>query len=167
MLFRSDYITDQPQAKYFAIGEEVMTSEQYAFAEELLRWHSTPSEAQVEKATSEVKSFLGDKMENKTDNVFNIAWFSPTGYELIALFIDFLVIIPTLMAAFLFRGGLLMRLFGTAIVRENGSPASRFRILWRSIIGNGLFMLLLIPPFLGGQQSPVSSGSGLWELKFL
>jgi hypothetical protein len=157
-----DYITDAPLAKIFAIGEEVMTSEQYALAEDLIMRHPTPSKAQLEKATSEVKSFLGSKLTKRTDNMFNIRWFSPGGYFMIAAFINLLVIIPNVLAAFVFRGGLLMRLFGVAIVRENGSEASRIRILWRSIIGNCPFMLLLIPPFLG--RPPFSSEFWEWTL---
>jgi hypothetical protein len=168
-----DYITDPLLAKHFANSEEFMTSEQYALAKELIASHPTPSESQVEKATSEVKSFLGSKMTNNIESVFDniesvfeISWFDPATYFMRAGFINLLFIIPNLVAAFLFRGGPVMRLFGVAIVRENGSPASRFRILWRSFIGNGPFLLLLLP--LHAALLPFSSVSRVfwtWALE--
>jgi|GEM_PF-351900 len=42
--------------------------------------------------------------------------------------------LPSLVAALLFRGGLVLRMLGLAIVKEDGTKASRLRIFWRSLI---------------------------------
>jgi len=41
--------------------------------------------------------------------------------------------IPGFVAALL-RGGLVLRMLGLAVVRQDGTPASGFRMLWRSFI---------------------------------
>ncbi len=46
----------------------------------------------------------------------------------------YVVIAPGLLAALLFRGGALLRAFGVAIVRRDGKPASRLRVLWRNFL---------------------------------
>ncbi len=50
--------------------------------------------------------------------------------------------LPSLLAALLFRGGLVLRLVGLDIVKWNGDKASRLRILWRSLIAWGPALLL-------------------------
>jgi hypothetical protein len=46
----------------------------------------------------------------------------------------FYVALPALIAALLFRGGLLLRASGIVFVAKDGSPASRLRVFWRSIV---------------------------------
>ena len=46
----------------------------------------------------------------------------------------FWVAIFSAAAAFLFRGGLLMRALGIAVVRRDGADASRGRMLWRACL---------------------------------
>jgi hypothetical protein len=41
---------------------------------------------------------------------------------------------PAVIAALLFRGGLVQRLAGVTFVRRDGRPASRVRLFWRSIV---------------------------------
>jgi uncharacterized RDD family membrane protein YckC len=56
----------------------------------------------------------------------------------------YVVIAPGLLAALLFRGGPLWRAFGVAIVRRDGRPASRLRILWRNFLA--FLPFLVLPP---------------------
>jgi hypothetical protein len=51
--------------------------------------------------------------------------------------------LPSLLAALLFRGGLVLRVLGLAIVKKDGAKASRLRILWRSLIAWCPALLLL------------------------
>lgn len=45
----------------------------------------------------------------------------------------FYVAFPAVLAALLFRGGLLLRVAGVTFARKDGAPASRLRLLWRSV----------------------------------
>jgi hypothetical protein len=56
----------------------------------------------------------------------------------------YVVMGPGLLAAVLFRGGPLWRAFGVAMVRRDGRPASRLRILWRNFLAFLPFMV--VPP---------------------
>ena len=73
------------------------------------------------------------------------------------------VVIPCLIAALLFRGGLAMRLLGVAVVGWNGRP-SRLRTAWRNFIAWLPFMLspMLVKAaesFVGAEWSvPVAAG---------
>jgi hypothetical protein len=51
------------------------------------------------------------------------------------------VILPGWIAALAFRGGVLLRAFGLAIVTKSGEPASRARALWRNFIASLPFVL--------------------------
>jgi hypothetical protein len=59
----------------------------------------------------------------------------------------FYVALPALLAALLFRGGLILRVAGVAFVQRDGSRPSRVRVFWRSLvawsiipIGVGIFL---------------------------
>ena len=64
-----------------------------------------------------------------------------------------LVVVPSVICALLFRGGLLMYIFGVAVVTKNGSRASRPRTFWRSLVTWSpcvlLPMLIALLPLLG------------------
>jgi len=59
--------------------------------------------------------------------------------------------LPAILAGLLFRGGLLMRLLGLAMVGEQGEDASRMRILfryllaWSPVLSSAVVMALLLP----------------------
>jgi hypothetical protein len=63
------------------------------------------------------------------------------------------VIVPCWLASLTFRGGVLLRAFGLAVVKRNGEPASRGRVLWRSFIASVSFLIATV--VLRGQ-------SGFW-----
>ena len=51
------------------------------------------------------------------------------------------VILPCWIAALAFRGGVLLRAFGLAIVKRTGEPASRGRVLWRNFLASVPFVI--------------------------
>ncbi len=60
----------------------------------------------------------------------------------------FYVAIPALAMALLFRGGLVLRAAGVAIVGSDGARASRLRVFWRSVVTWSpllLGVLLVVP----------------------
>lgn len=64
------------------------------------------------------------------------------------------VALPALLAALLFRGGLILRAAGVAVVRGNGSIASRGRMFWRGLLAWSPFLLspiliVMLSPGLG------------------
>jgi hypothetical protein len=54
------------------------------------------------------------------------------------------MVIPSVICALLFRGGLLMYIFGIAVATKNGSRASRLRTFWRSLVTWSPCVLLLM-----------------------
>jgi tRNA A-37 threonylcarbamoyl transferase component Bud32 len=52
--------------------------------------------------------------------------------------------IPALIAALLFRGGLVLRLLGVAVVLKDGAPASRLRVFWRGLVTWVPIVLLML-----------------------
>jgi hypothetical protein len=61
--------------------------------------------------------------------------------------------LPAILAALLFRGGLVLRLLGLAVVKRNGSRASRLRVFWRSLLTWAPFGALVWLSFLGFSAS--------------
>ena len=51
------------------------------------------------------------------------------------------VILPCWIAALAFRGGVLLRAFGLAVVKRTGEPASRGRVLWRNFLASAPFVI--------------------------
>jgi hypothetical protein len=50
------------------------------------------------------------------------------------------VIVPSLIAALLFRGGLVLRVANVTFVRRDGVRASRLRIFWRALVAWSWFL---------------------------
>ena len=79
----------------------------------------------------------------------------------------------SLAAALLFRGGLLMRALGIAVVRGDGSDASRGLIFWRACVAwswmpLGSFAVFLLSPLIGATATVVTIVSlivavGVWS----
>jgi len=74
------------------------------------------------------------------------------------------VCIPALLAALLFRGGLLLHAFGIAVIRKDGVRASRLRVFWRSLITWSPVLavpLALMLPRIFGIRLDMTWGAGL------
>jgi serine/threonine protein kinase len=100
-------------------------------AEEIVARHPDPSEEELREATALVKPLIE---EDKLSDPFEKA-LSPAVVLLCAVIgLVIYVVIPSLICALLFRGGLLLRILGLAIVTRRGSGASRLRVFWRTLI---------------------------------
>lgn len=55
--------------------------------------------------------------------------------------------VPAVLAALLFRGGLILLVAGVTFVRRDGAPASRLRVFWRALVA---WSPLIVAPFVGG-----------------
>jgi hypothetical protein len=72
-------------------------------------------------------------MEKVSDNMFPAAGMAL--FQFVAMWLV-MVAMPGLAAALTFRRGLIMRMFGIDCVTRAGAPASRLRMLWRSMLFN-------------------------------
>jgi hypothetical protein len=98
------------------------------FAEESVAQHPAPTAAEIAEADAAVgkyvskQQFFGEKQ--------------PPGLPVMVLAVSLLIYVglPALIAALLFRGGLVLLIAGVTYVRKDGLPASRLRLLWRSLV---------------------------------
>jgi uncharacterized RDD family membrane protein YckC len=118
------------------------------FAEQSVLDHPNPSNDEVDQADASIGPIVA---QFRSNNISGTAWF-PVMVCAITLMIY--VGLPALLAAFLFRGGLVLLAFRLAIVRRDGVRASRWRIGWRALVSwspvfGWPFILLLLRPALG------------------
>jgi len=132
-------------------------------AEEIVAGHPDPSEEELREATALVKPLLDeDKSWDPLERVLSPAVVLLIGIVSLVMY----VVIPSLICALLFRGGLLLRILGLAIVTRRGSRASRLRVFWRALITwspvalLAILCVLLVP--LAGMAWTVSLGVSLW-----
>jgi len=105
-----------------------------AIAERILSTHPNPTPAEMEHALAVLTPVLDSRDdlirvgEPPFDRGFSIMVLgAPFGVLMWAAFFS-------AAAAVIFRGGVLMRAFGIAVVRGDGSDASRGRMLWRACL---------------------------------
>ncbi len=139
-------IARSPFIRLYASVNDFITPEQVDLAGKLFASRGTPSGAELKEANSVAGSLLTKKeyyaiLSSAEPCPACIKWS-------VALFTNIFVIIPALIAAVSFRGGLVMHVLRVAVVQDDGMPASRMRTLFRSFIGAFLFLYLLIPPFI-------------------
>ena len=66
----------------------------------------------------------------------------------LAVSLAFYVGLPALVAALLFRGGMVLLIAGVTYVRKDGARASRLRLLWRAILAWAPSFLVLVVTIL-------------------
>jgi uncharacterized RDD family membrane protein YckC len=98
------------------------------FAEESVAQHPAPTAAEIAEADAAVgkyvskQQFFGEKQ--------------PPALPVMVLAASLLIYVglPALVAALLFRGGVVLLIAGVTYVRKDGLRASRLRLLWRSLV---------------------------------
>jgi uncharacterized RDD family membrane protein YckC len=115
-------------------AKTLMTENQRKIAQRALAAHPHPTEKEVADAAAQLQPFL-DEMPD------GLPGFSDGGPPMLLLALGMalanlimLVVVPSVICALLFRGGLLMYVFGIAVVTKDGSRASRLRTFWRSMV---------------------------------
>jgi uncharacterized RDD family membrane protein YckC len=109
------------------------------FAEQSIAEHPAPTEEEIKEADTAMKKPLANLQ------VFDPAkqpWFPFAGaVALLVLYVG----IPALMAALLFRGGLVLLIARVTFVRKDGARASRLRVFWRALVAwSPIFLLGLV-----------------------
>jgi hypothetical protein len=98
------------------------------FAESSVKEFPAPTPDEIEQAEASVGSFV-PKIQPFPENP------PPWMFSLVlAGALIFYVGVPALVAALLFRGGLVLLVAGVTFVRRDGLRASRLRLLWRGLL---------------------------------
>ena len=99
------------------------------FAEKSVADYPSPTPAQVKEADEVVAKVVPHDVPFATGKV-------PVGLPALGLASSllFYVGVPAVVAALLFRGGLVLLLAGVTYVKKNGERASRLRLFWRSLV---------------------------------
>jgi hypothetical protein len=102
------------------------------FAEKSVTGNPAPTEKEITEAEAALKPFLpGPEI------------FKPHPLLIMKVMLAIFVCLPALIAAALFRGGLVLRIAGMACVRRDGVRASRRRVFWRALVAwSPLFLAL-------------------------
>ena len=127
------------------IALSMIKGEQRQFAERCVAEHPAPTKEEIADADAALEPQLRHFAEALRPHPLGVA---------LALLIVY-VGIPALIAALLFRGGLVLRMAGITFVRRDGKQASRFRVFWRALVAwssLGLALLGLMPILLGASS---------------
>lgn len=98
------------------------------FAEQSVAQHPAPTAAETEEADAAVGKFVPKQQffAEKAPPALPVM--------VLAACLLFYVGLPALIAALLFRGGVVLLIAGVTYVRKDGLRASRLRLLWRSLV---------------------------------
>jgi eukaryotic-like serine/threonine-protein kinase len=122
----SDVITN-PAAWSNAMALAMIKGDARAFAEKSLAEHPAPTEAEIQAADAAVTKFVpGQQAIVETPPWLPVV--------VVAGGLILYVCLPAMLAALLFRGGLVLLIAGVTFVRADGRPASRPQVFWRALV---------------------------------
>jgi uncharacterized RDD family membrane protein YckC len=130
------------------IALSLIKGEERRFAERSVADHPAPTPEEIADAEAALKPrLLKFAALTKPD---------PLAFAILVLTIY--VCLPALIAALLFRGGLVLRIAGVTFVRRDGKPASRLRVFWRSLVAwYPLCLVLIGSVFVSGMPDTVAT----------
>ena len=105
------------------------------FAEQSVAEHSAPTAAEIAEADAAVGKFVPKQQPFSGKPP---AWLTPV---VLIVSLAGYVCIPALIAALLFRGGLVLLIAGVTFVRKDGQRASRLRVVWRALVADNCIRL--------------------------
>jgi hypothetical protein len=127
----------------WALG--MVKGESRKFAEQSVADYPAPTKAEVAEADAAVGKYV-PKEQALAVTPSSGLW-AMVGAMTLAVY----VALPALVAALLFRGGLVLLLAGVTYVKRNGKRASRLRLLWRAVVTWCLAFTALVLTFVGLQ----------------
>jgi len=127
----------------WALG--MVKGESRKFAEQSVADYPAPTTNEVAEADAAVGKYV-PKEQPFTATPSSGMWAMAVAVTL-ALYVAF----PALVAALLFRGGLVLLLAGVTYVKRNGQRASRLRLFWRAVVTWGLAFTVLALTLAGLQ----------------
>jgi hypothetical protein len=133
--------------------------------ERMVADHPKPGEKELAQAQATLQPLLDRGIIRPKDGYLGYPGMGPFIVSGALGGVLLLTAILSVVCAFVFRGGLLLRMLGIAVVKNNGADASRFRMLWRSVIA---WLPVLVYPLswkLGNasQSHPGDYEAILWE----
>ncbi|HOA60962.1 MAG: protein kinase [Verrucomicrobia bacterium] len=143
--FRSTITNTETWSSPFVAS--MITIENRRFAERSVLEHPHPPAQEVEEAERALKPYVE---ASSSAGILEERWF-PFMVFLVGLCVY--VGLPALVCALAFRGGLVLRALGVAIVRHDGAPASRLRVFWRGLMAWS--PVLLAPLLFGMLRGPL------------
>ncbi len=127
--YRSVITNQTSWSSAFALA--LVRGEARRFAEQSVADHPAPTGKEIEEADAAVEPILP---KPEMFNVTKQAWFPLVVFAgTLAGYAG----LPALVAALLFRGGLVLLIAGVVFVRKDGARASRLRMLWRGLVAWG------------------------------
>ncbi len=128
----------------------LIKGEDREFAEQCVAEHPAPTEEEIADADAALKPELAMFQTFASHQLRFMGLVQ--GIGTLVMF----VCLPALIAAVLFRGGLVLLMAGVTFVRRDGKRASRLRVFWRALVAWSplwlvlLGLILLIPIFPNG-----------------
>jgi hypothetical protein len=137
--YRSAITNEERWTDLFALS--IINGAHRQFAEQSVREFPSPTAEEVMDADAAITKFCP-----KTDAIAQMKkpWMAPLVFgSTLAMYVG----LPALLAALLFRGGLILLASGVTFVRRDGLQASRLRAFWRGLVA---WSPLVAAPFLFG-----------------
>jgi uncharacterized RDD family membrane protein YckC len=109
------------------------------FAEQSVAEHPAPTEEEIKEADAALKGHISN------GDVFDLTKQPWVPFFVAGVTLAVYVCIPALLAALLFRGGLVLLIARVTFVRKDGARASRLRVFWRALVAwSPLFLGLVL-----------------------
>jgi hypothetical protein len=134
--YRAVVTNDTAWSGGFALA--MIKGEARRFAEQSIAEHPAPTEAELKDADAALKGHLPD---SQASNPMKQPWFP---FVVVFAGLVIYVGVPALVAALLFRGGLVLLLARVTFVRKDGLRASRLRVFWRALVAWSPLLLALV-----------------------
>jgi hypothetical protein len=129
-----NFIRD-PKARSLPVVSSIITPPLRAEADGIAAAHPNPTAAEMESARAALARVIdskGNLSGHPGDRLEDIPLWKMCSIGAAEAFV--LAAVCSVAAALLFRGGLLLRALGIAVVRRDGADASRGRMLWRACV---------------------------------
>ncbi len=141
------------------LGRSLLRPKQRATVEKIVQDHPRPTAEEVSKAKALLQPLLDTRVAERARE------FGLEGRKHMLDFISLSVMgvylfstaILSFFCAIAFRGGLVMRILGIAVVTNQGADASRLHMLWRSLIA---WSPILLMPVLYSFDAPLMEKTG-------
>jgi hypothetical protein len=124
--YRSVVTNDAVWSGPFALS--MIKGDARRFAEQSVAERTTATDQEIAEADAALKPYAKQAAFPSFFNQPGILLFLAAGVAVIY------VVVPALLAALLFRGGLILRIANVAFVRRDGAKASRVRVFWRALV---------------------------------
>lgn len=133
------------------------TDRNRALAGEILARRGQPSPEEFAQVKAVVEGLLPGVESDRSPEWHSSDWRERWTWavQLASVYGLCVVIIPGWFAALFFRGGVLLRAFGIAVITKKGAPASRGRVLWRSFLASAPFVLIAVVSSIASEEKNV------------